>query len=129
MVRYSRKRKVSDETHDEAQKITKGTQVPGQTKEQSKIIAQGIERGIELYKKQNKEKARDLDRRRRQLDGAGQPEESPHSTDDAVTVEDPKPSSARLPWTLLLLTWIAVIISFDGFFQELRMKFITSAIF
>ncbi|MCA2486923.1 MULTISPECIES: DUF2956 family protein, partial [Vibrio] len=34
------------ETQTEAMKIAKATQKPGQTKEQTKLIAQGIEKGI-----------------------------------------------------------------------------------
>ncbi|MEF1163713.1 DUF2956 family protein, partial [Vibrio parahaemolyticus] len=38
------------ETQTEAMKIAKATQKPGQTKEQTKLIAQGIEKGIAQYK-------------------------------------------------------------------------------
>ncbi|MBT0328128.1 DUF2956 family protein, partial [Vibrio campbellii] len=44
----------SQETQTEAMKIAKSTQKPGQTKEQTKLIAQGIEKGIAQYKKQQK---------------------------------------------------------------------------
>jgi len=37
-------------------KIARGTQRPAQTKEQTRLIAQGIQKGIELYKKQQKKK-------------------------------------------------------------------------
>ena len=50
----------SPEVVKEAENIAKGTQRPGQTKEQTKLIAQGIQKGIELYKKQHKGKTRDL---------------------------------------------------------------------
>ena len=43
--------KPSLQTQDEALKISKGTQRPAQTKEQTKLIAQGIQKGIDLYKK------------------------------------------------------------------------------
>lgn len=46
----------SEQTQQEALKIAKATQRPGQTKEQTKLITQGIEKGIALYKKQQKEK-------------------------------------------------------------------------
>lgn len=44
----------SPQTQQEAMKVAKATQKPGQTKEQTKLIAQGIEKGIALYKKQQK---------------------------------------------------------------------------
>lgn len=46
-------------------KIAKATQKPAQTKEQTKLIAQGIEKGIALYKKQQKEKAREADKQKK----------------------------------------------------------------
>lgn len=58
-------RKISEETKAEAMKIARGTQKPGQTKEQTKLIAQGIEKGIAEYKKQQKVKARERDKIRK----------------------------------------------------------------
>lgn len=40
----------SEQTQQEALKIAKATQRPGQTKEQTKLITQGIEKGL-LYTK------------------------------------------------------------------------------
>ena len=42
--------KVSSSTQEQAIKVAKGTQKKGQTKEQTKLIAQGIEKGISEYK-------------------------------------------------------------------------------
>ncbi|MFT4720241.1 MAG: hypothetical protein ACI9SB_001410 [Candidatus Azotimanducaceae bacterium] len=57
--------KISEQTHAEAMKIARSTQRPGQTKEQTKLIAQGIEKGIAEYKKQQKVKARERDKQRK----------------------------------------------------------------
>ena len=57
--------KISKETKAEAMKIARGTQKPGQSKEQTKLIAQGIEKGIAEYKKQQKVKARERDKIRK----------------------------------------------------------------
>ena len=47
--------KISKEVQEKSMKIAKGIQKKGQTKEQTKLIAQGIEKGIAEYKKvQNK---------------------------------------------------------------------------
>ena len=59
--------KPSQQTQEEALKIARGTQRPAQTKEQTRLIAQGIQKGIELYKKQQKEKARDLNRKLKKI--------------------------------------------------------------
>ena len=50
MSRYSNKKTVSPETKSDAMKNAKSTQRPGQTKEQTRFIAQGIQKGIEQYK-------------------------------------------------------------------------------
>lgn len=50
---------------EEAQRMARSVQKPGQTKEQTKLIAQGIAKGIELYKKQQSAKARDRDKARK----------------------------------------------------------------
>jgi len=59
--------KPSQQTQEEALKIARGTQRPAQTKEQTRLIAQGIQKGIDLYKKQQKEKARDLNRKLKKI--------------------------------------------------------------
>ena len=63
MSRYSKKPAPSPETREEAMKIAKGTQKPGQTKEQTKLIAQGIQKGIDQYKKKQKAKTREIDKK------------------------------------------------------------------
>jgi len=66
------------------------------------LIAQGIQKGIDKYKKQQKAKARELDKRlkvARQQDGS------------AREVEIQERIVYRqywLPWTLLVLTWLGV---------------------
>ncbi|HAJ92506.1 MAG TPA: DUF2956 domain-containing protein, partial [Gammaproteobacteria bacterium] len=47
MARYTKKHPPSEASQDEAMRIARGTQRPGQTKEQTKLIAQGIQKGIE----------------------------------------------------------------------------------
>lgn len=95
----------SPETQQEAKKIAKATQKPGQTKEQTKLIAQGIEKGIALYKKQQKAKARDRDKeRKKQLK---QKHVDTVSTNDVTeTVELVSTSRNLLPWGLLIVSWV-----------------------
>lgn len=50
---------------EEALRMAKATQSPGQAKEQTKLIARGIEKGIALYKQQQKEKLRERDKARK----------------------------------------------------------------
>jgi hypothetical protein len=43
MAKRSKKHQHSDANHEEAKRIALGTQRPGQTKEQTKLITQGIQ--------------------------------------------------------------------------------------
>ena len=47
---------------EEALKIARANQVPGQSKEQTKLIAKGIAKGIAEYKKQEKSRQRERDK-------------------------------------------------------------------
>ena len=81
-------------------KIAKGIQRPGQTMEQTRLIAQGIQKGIEQYKKQHKAKSRELDKRL----GTTQ-----RKTSSANEIEVQKQTFYRqhwLPWFLLALSWL-----------------------
>jgi hypothetical protein len=62
MAKYSKKHLLSEKSKDDVMKIARGTQKPGQTKEQTKLIAQGIQKCIEIYKKKQSEKTRELDK-------------------------------------------------------------------
>jgi hypothetical protein len=101
----------SEQTKTEAMNIAKATQKPGQTKEQTKLIAQGIEKGIALYKKQQKEKQRQADKEKKkrikekqQTSGTqniSQPDISP------TTTQTGSPSKLKLafPWIVALIGW------------------------
>ena len=97
------KQKPSPETQAEALKIAKATQRPAQTKEQTKLIAQGIEKGIDLYKKQQKEKARELNRKLKKV--SSHQADSDCSEDPAI-VERIVYRQPWLPWLLLGLSWL-----------------------
>ena len=95
--------KISNETKAEALKIARGTQKPGQTKEQTKLIAHGIEKGIADYKKQQKVKARERDKlRKKEL-----------KAKDQKTAEIPEvhreTASTWLPWILLVVSWLTFV--------------------
>ncbi len=94
--------KVSTETQDQAMKVAKGTQKKGQTKEQTKLIAQGIEKGIAEYKKQQSKKARERDKERKQK--LKQQQKCAAMKEEKKVVIQPKAS--KLPWILLVLTWL-----------------------
>ena len=105
MSKYSKKNKVSDKTKDDAMKIARATQRPGQTKEQTKLIAQGIKKGIDQYKKQQSVKARELDKRLKKSAVTSLSNKS--STDN--TLEPVVVKSNNLPWVLLIISWLGFI--------------------
>ena len=94
--------KVSVEAQEQALIAAKGTQKPGQSKVQTKLIAQGIAKGIAEYKKQQSKKSRERDKLQK-------------AKSRQSSQADPEPSSAlsptnkysKLPWVLLLLSWLA----------------------
>lgn len=105
-MKQSKKYRSTDSNHDEATRIARGTQRPGQTKEQTKLIAQGIQKGIEQYKKQQSAKARELDKKHKK-------------TKQKVTASDVPDIKIQerivyrqhwLPWSLLVLTWLVVAV-------------------
>ena len=99
MARYSKKDTVSEHSKTDAMAIAKGIQKPAQTKEQTKLVAQGIQKGIELYKKQQKPKARELDKLLKKARQA--------KVETNTTEEEKEPhTSPKLPWVLLLVSWL-----------------------
>lgn len=110
MAKYS-KHKASEQVNEEAMKITRGTQQPGQTKEQTRLIAKGIKKGIEQYKKKQNEKARELNKKLKKVNASVPlPESAQDIATAAGAVKTPK-----LPWILLILSWLgfAVYIYFS----------------
>ena len=103
MANHSKHQKSSPETEAEAMKIAKGTQKPGQTKEQTRLIAQGIQKGIDLYKKQQKAKARDADKARKKRNQQAKTASVDESELEAPVVEV---RQHWLPWGLLVLSWL-----------------------
>jgi len=102
MSRYSKKPAVSPETQGEATIIAKGNQRPGQTKEQTRLIAQGIQKGIDQYKKKQKSKSRELDKKLKKL------QQETGSESDVEIKQMIVYRQHWLPWLLLMLSWLGV---------------------
>ena len=96
----------SKETEQAAMKSAKATQRPGQTKEQTKLIAQGIQKGIEHYKKQQKSKARDLDKKLRTVKKAKQKVQGSDSTQSEFADLPQGSNKTWFPWGLLAASWL-----------------------
>jgi len=96
------KEKVSQETQDEALMMAKKVQKPGQTKEQTKLVAQGIQKGIAEYKKLTKSKQRDADKAKKKKAPVLEKEPEPQTTNQKTT-------TTLLPWCLLAMSWLGFI--------------------
>jgi hypothetical protein len=92
----------SPETQEEAMKIAKATQRPGQTRDQTKLIAQGIQKGINQYKKHQKSKSRELNRK---LKKASTLQNRQTKSEDQQNQPLIIYRQHWLPWALLALTW------------------------
>ena len=97
------KNKISQETQDEAMQIAKKTQKPGQAKEQTRLIALGIQKGIAEYKKSIKSKQRQADKakKKHQKSTAQINVQTPE-----IQPSEPAPNSTKLPWSLLVISWL-----------------------
>ncbi len=109
MAKY--KQNVSKQTVQEADKIAKATQRPGQSKEQTKLIAQGIQKGIEQFKKQQKSKSRELDKKLKSIpnnvDSSIKQNSNSGQNSDGVSK---KRKTQMLPWILLIFSWLLITI-------------------
>ena len=104
MAKYD---KISPETQQEAMKIARANQKPGKTKEQTQLIAQGIQKGIDEYKKQMKARAREANRQKKLQAKAKQshPAQQDEEQDDIVELVEVT-RQHPLPWLLLGLSWL-----------------------
>jgi len=100
---------ISDETVDEALAIAKKTQKQGQSKEQTRLIAQGIQKGIAEYKKSAKAKLRQADQAKKKQQKQKQAQ---INQDQPVITEQDKATSSSLPWGLLMVSWVLFALYF-----------------
>jgi Protein of unknown function (DUF2956) len=105
MARRSNSHQTPVSSRDEAVRIARGTQQPGQTKEQTKLIARGIQKGIEQYRNQQSARSRELDKRLKKA----KPQVIPPDTRETPVQEKVIYKYHRLPWVLLILTWLALV--------------------
>ena len=102
MARKNQIKTTAPKSQEEAEKIARGIQKPGQRKEQTKLIAQGIQKGIDLYKKEQNAKLRDADKKRKQA-LKQQAQDLKSNPEPGLKIER---KQHWLPWSLLVLSWI-----------------------
>lgn len=113
---HNRKIEVSAEVVAESLRLARANQVPGQSKEQTQLIAQGIQKGIVEYKRAQKarqrlaEKAKKQMRRQTETLAVDASEDVP--TEPLVaTSEQSRSLITWLPWALLVLTWGGIAVN------------------
>ena len=106
----NRKIEVSAEVVAESLRLARANQVPGQSKEQTQLIAQGIQKGIAEYKRAQKarqrlaEKAKKQLRRQTEIIATDEIDDEP--AEPLIAIPNPSRSLITwLPWALLVLTW------------------------
>jgi hypothetical protein len=67
MAKHPLSKRVAREIQLEAEQIAKSLQKPGQTREHTRLIARGIQQGIETYRRRQAEKERDFDKELKRL--------------------------------------------------------------
>ena len=102
--------KISKEARAEAMKIARGTQRPGQKKEQTKLIAKGIEKGIAEFRKREKAKARERDRLRKKTLSKTTPAQPQAEKTPDVLPRKSASWSVWVPWLLLLASWVYFLV-------------------
>ena len=102
--------KISKQARAEALKIARGTQRPGQKKEQTKLIAQGVEKGITEFRKREKAKARERDKLRKKA--LKEPKSTQPQAEQTQGVQTEKSAlrSVWVPWLLLFASWAYFLI-------------------
>ena len=124
MARHPGARKAEQTLEKSAMEIALGTQKPGQTKDQTRLIARGIEKGIVQYKKRQSAKERDLDKALKQLErdrsklAQADAEAASGVGGDHGAAPNTGSGQSWLPWALLILTWVgiaaAVVLNITG---------------
>ena len=102
MVKHSQIKTTAQKSQKESERIARGIQKPGQRKEQTKLIAQGIQKGIEMYKAEQSAKSREADKQRKRALKQKQSDDTHESKKEYTVVY----KQHWLPWLLLALSWI-----------------------
>jgi hypothetical protein len=99
---------LSNEIQADALKMAHVHQKPGQPKAQTKLVAQGIEKGIAEYKKLQKAKARGRDKERKKDLAAS----AKLAAQETPVADEPSanPPGTWVPWLLLALSWLGFAI-------------------
>lgn len=105
----TKQRKEARDIRAEALKIVNTIKTEGQTPVETKAIANGIQRGMELFLRQQSEKTRELDKRVKKVKQLSNQltQQKPADENEVTAITQTQP---RLPWVLLALSWGVFVI-------------------
>lgn len=104
----TKQKKDSRDIRADAQKIANSIKIDGQSPAETKAIANGIQRGMEIFLRQQSEKARDLDKRTKKVKRLANQLAQP-KIENHPEPQSPAPSQP-LPWILLAVSWILFVV-------------------
>jgi|SRR6187551_2610054 len=107
------KQKDARDFRAEALKIANTIKSEGQTPVETKAIANGIQRGMELFLRQQSEKTRDLDKRVKKVKQLSNQLTQQKPADEQEVTGDTQ-TQPRLPWVLLALSWGLFVVAEIG---------------
>jgi hypothetical protein len=93
----------------EALKIANMIHIEGQTKAETKLIANGVQRGMEMFLRQQSERARELDKRAKKIKQMGQAVNQAALGSD-VAENQSGSGLSKLPWVLLVISWSVFLV-------------------
>ena len=108
----TKQKKDARDIRAEASKIANSIRTQGQTTVETKAIADGIQRGIELFLRQHSEKTRDLDKRVKKVKQLSTQLTQVKPSEEKEEIESQ--TSPRLPWILLGVSWVVFSVAAVG---------------
>jgi len=104
----TKQKKDARDIRAEALKIANAIKIEGQTTVETKAIANGIQKGMELFLRQQSEKSRDLDKRAKKVKQLATKlsQDKPTNEEEAVNVQ----ATPKLPWVLLAISWVLFLV-------------------
>jgi predicted phage tail protein len=113
----------NDLIQEEALAVARSIQKPGQTKEQTRLIAQGIAKGIELYKRQQAAKSRERDKlRKRQQREKLSPLTEADDTDDSSVERDYLATAGAVMWVSGVAFLVMALFHFARWWAALELS-------
>ena len=109
----TKQKKDARDLRAESIKIANTIKTEGQTPVETKAIANGIQRGMEMFLRQQSEKTRDLDKRVKKVKQLATKLTQDNPADDKEETLTTQTSS-KFPWVLLAVSWglfLAVVVA------------------